>query len=283
MSRYITSSTVSLATLLETTRVKRFKELLDPTQGQIFNNTPLGRVCNDLLAFFAQTPDFELDPAKLHAEVALSDSVQQKMAAQVIHYGYCSRYQEENALVEVGHNLEPSPGNVMLVAVQGFAGGKIVLGTLRITWESLEVFQLFEMPAHMNWPHQLLAQKPGEAGRFSLHPILDLLSTSSLPALKHLGDTYKALAFTKLRALAYQQFKEKQIKCMYYIANPMTQQFFSRMGIRSTRCEEAMPGTTQEAQIAHQEWKHYFQFAEDPESQSHVYYCSVESLNESSE
>jgi len=278
MQEQIIASKLSFSTLLENTQVNRFRTLLDPTKVNRFNSTPLGRLYNDLLAFFAQTEDFELDTAKLLAKVALPASLERNMAAQIINYGYCSRYQEEDTLIDIaGYELERSPSNVILVAVQELKGSKVVLGTFRIAWENLEVFQLFEVSTGRSWPHWTLAQKPGEAGKCSMHPILDLLSTSSLPKLSQLGNTYKAMAFTMMWELALKLFKDNQIGCMYYIASPRAQQFFSHMGIRSTQCEGVLPSATQEAQRLRREWWQYFKPAELPENQSHVYYCPVES------
>jgi hypothetical protein len=278
MRGQIIASKLSFSTLLENTQVKRFRTLLDPTKVHTFNSTPLGRLYDHLLAFFAQMEDFELDMAKLLAKVALPTSLERNMAAQIINYGYCTRYQEDDTLIDIaGYELERSPSNIILVAVQELRGSKVVLGTFRIAWDNLEVFQLFEVPTGTNWPHQTFAQKPGEAGKCSMHPILDLLSTSSLPDLSLLGNAYKAMVFTMMWELALKLFKDNQIGCMYYIASPRAQQFFSRMGIRSTHCEGALPSTTQEAQRLRREWWQYFKPAELPENQSGVYYCPVES------
>lgn len=277
MLEQITVSKLSFSTLLENTQVKRFRTLLDPMQVNRFNSTPLGRLYNDLLAFFAERQDFELDTAKLVAEVALPGSFQRKMAAQIINYGYCSRYQGENTLIDIaGYELERSPTNVILVAVQEIEGVRVVLGTFRIAWENLEVFQLFEVPANKNWSHQILWQKPGEAGKCSMHPILDLLSASALPELSSLGNAYKAKVFTRMWDLALKLFKDNQVGCVYYIASSMAQQFFSRMGIRSIQCEAALPSPTQEAQRLREEWWQYFKPYDLPENQPQVYYCSVE-------
>ena len=274
-------SMVSFSTLLENTRAKRFRTLLDPTQVNRFNSTPLGRLYNDLLALFTQTEEFELDTAKLLAKVALPASCERNMAAQIINYGYCSRYQEENTFIDIaGYELERSPGNVLLVAVQELMGSRVVLGTFRIAWENLEVFQLFEVPTGRSWPHQRLAHKPGEAGKCSMHPLLDLLSTSCLPDLSQLGTTYKAMTFMMMWELALKLFKDNQVGGVYYIASPMAQQFFSRMRLRSIRCEAAVPSLAQEAQRLREEWWQYFKPSDLPENQPQVYYCSVEPQKE---
>ena len=50
----------------------------------------------------------------------------------------------------------------MLAVTQRFECGDVVIGTCRVAWDDLEVFDLFEVPPPGRWPHELLAEGFGD-------------------------------------------------------------------------------------------------------------------------
>jgi hypothetical protein len=267
---------VSFSTLLHTTQIRGFRELLDTTRANICNDTPLGRLYNELLVHFAHMQYIELDPGKVRGEVALPGSWQKNMVGQILNCGYSSRYRDKNTPLDIANYVvESSPASSTLVAVQDFDGCSIVLGTLRVAWDDLEIFRLFETSKHSNWPHQATSQRFGEAGRLCMHPLLDLLSSSSSPELRDYGKTYKEVAYTKAMEPAMTLLKEKQIDFFYYVAPPKVQRFLERAGPPFTRVEGVVPRMSSSVQALHEELNLYFKPSDPPENQPQVYYSPV--------
>ena len=267
---------VSFSTLLNTTQARRFRELRDTTQANKFNDTSLGCLYNDLFTHLSQMEEIELDPNNMRDEVALPGSYLKNMVDQILNCGYSSRYKDEHTLIDIAHHvLESSPVSSTLVAVQEFGGISIVLGTFRVAWDNLEVFQLFEASEHSSWPHQLTSKKFGEAGKLCMHPLLDLLSSSSLPDLKDCGNTYKEMAFRKAMEPAMTILKEKHIDFFYYIASPKVQKFFERVGLPFNRIEGIVPRMSPTIQSWRETLNLYFKPSDPPENQPQVYYSPV--------
>src|SRR5258708_12575254 len=109
---------VSFSTLLHTTQIRGFRELLDTTRANIFNDTPLGRLYNELLVHFAHMQYIELDPGKVRGEVALPGSWQKNMVGQILNCGYSSPYRDQNTPLDIANYvLDPSPASSTLFSV----------------------------------------------------------------------------------------------------------------------------------------------------------------------
>jgi hypothetical protein len=270
------SITVSLSTLLKTTRRQLFRDLIDTTRTSTFNDTPLGRLHNELFACFADTENIELDSGKVRGELVLAGSPQKKMVDLMLNSGYTSRYQDQQTLLDIAHLvLDNYPASATLAAVQDFGDGCIVLGTLRVAWNNLEVFQLYEIPGTGCWPHETFSQPFGEAGKLSMHPLLDLLSSSSQPELSACGSHYKEMVYRKAMEPAMAILQEKGINFFYYVAPPNVQRFLERAGPPFTRVEEVVLRTSPVLQPWLDQMHLYFKPSDPPEKQPHVYFSPV--------
>src|SRR5260370_11110925 len=99
---------VSFSTLLHTTQIRGFRELLDTTRANIFNDTPLGRLYNELLVHFAHMQYIELDPGKVRGEAALPASCQKTMVCQILNCGSSSRYPDKNTPLDIANYVVES-------------------------------------------------------------------------------------------------------------------------------------------------------------------------------
>jgi hypothetical protein len=269
--------TASLSTLLKTTRSHKLRELLNGMQADHGPDTSRGRLYRELFACFPNTECIELDIGKLRSEVAFPGTSLKTMADHLLNCGYSSRYWEHpETFVDIAHHvLDSSPTGATVVAIQDMGSCSIVLGTFRVAWENLEVFQLFQPLEGKCWPHQRMAQQFGEAGRLGMHPLLDLLSSSTIPEASSYGNHYKVQAFRKAMEPAMALLQEKRIKFFYYIASPTVQKFLERAGPPSTRAEGVVSRMSSTAQAWREQLHLYFKPSEVPENQPQVYYSPV--------
>jgi len=71
----------------------------------------------------------------------------------------------------------------------------MVLGTLRVAWDSLEVFPIISDLGTWTLASSSHVTKFGEAGRLCMHPLLDLLSSSAFSDVSDYGSHYKMKAY----------------------------------------------------------------------------------------
>lgn len=226
---------------------------------------------DELMAPVASLRPVVLDAAGLRCAAAPSGTAARRVVDQMVDYGYALRYRDPvtNAPNEIP---EMAPANVVLAALQRFGGREIVVGTIRVRWGDLEVFELFEMPAATVWPHQALGEDCGEIARFAVHPVVDAAAYAPEPGLRAHGRSYRLAVWNALGDAFERMLLERGRRVVYHIASPRVETFLEDAGYRSARVETARPSGAEAGLRLRRRWWRYFHPDEPDELQPHLFY-----------
>jgi hypothetical protein len=229
---------------------------------------------DELVAPLTALAALDFDPALLDCRVAEPGTPVKREVDRIVDYAYSVRYQDR--LVSLAHHIpESAPANRVLAVTQRFDCGDVVVGTCRVAWDDLEVFDLFEVPPPDRWPHELLEQRFGEVGRLALHPIVDALVRAPDPALSAGGDGYRVAVWRCLHDLYASMLAGQGRVFAYHIESARAQRFVQHAGFPATRVDQARPSTSEAAREFRRRWWRYFQPDAEPDRQPHLYYRSV--------
>jgi hypothetical protein len=231
----------------------------------------LRAIHDELMAPVASLHPRMLDAARLRCVAVQPGSVERRVADRIIDYGYALRYRDAmtngpDEIPEIGWS------NVVLAAVQRLDGRDLVVGTIRVRWEDVEVFELFELPARAVWPHEALGVGCGELARFAVHPLVDTAAYASEPGLRAHGRTYRLAIWNALADVFERVLLERGRRLIYHMASPRVETFLEDAGYRSTRVETARPSGSGSALELRQRWWRYFHPDAPDERRPHVFY-----------
>lgn len=200
------------------------------------NSTPLGNLLGGLMLPFKDFPS----PADIWDAVPVvveDDPKIFRMSEMIVNYAYNYRYTRDGeVMTDIAHDgSDILPTTKTIALVQGIQDQNVVLGTFRTTaGDELEVFKFFECEG--SWPHSgnegKDATKPGELGRFGIHPIFDILNNDrSNPALSQLVDYQKKLILRRLWPFGINLLREQEVDIPYFVLSQQVRNFVISAGI----------------------------------------------------
>lgn len=239
--------------------------------------TPLDNLHRKLVEPFINSGKVEFDGGLLETRIASMGSPERDIAADIVNYTYTSSYLKDGGkIIDLATDeFDLLPTTHTLVASQKVDGADVVVGTFRVVCgDELEVFNLFEMERGNRWPHERVvdpAQKPGELGRFSLHPIFEDLNGLVRPEVRKVLTSYRRLILHKLWPFGIDIMKNAGITLPYFILAPHVFRFVSKSGIHPTEVEGVMPNRSFFSQDLRRRYNEYWKPDRSIEEQPAVY------------
>lgn len=227
--------------------------------------TPIVRLYNKLIQPFLENPSACLDLSDSQVKVVEPDSLDQALTRELINFEYSARYNGNSGLVSdiAKDKFDSLPTTHTLVVIKNVNNTPTVLGTFRtISGDELDVFELFEMEKGKFWPHEEHPYKKkvaGEIGRFSIHPIFDLIADSS-----HNREVKIQLTANKkqlLRSLwpaGTNLLREEGVEVPYFILGSHAHIFVKSAGIVFSRVDGAIPNNSPYLSEVRNRYKEYW-------------------------
>lgn len=203
------------------------------------------------------------NPANIQVQVAIPGSDEWRQSTEIVDHGYNFRYVDDHGeVISLAPDaIDKLPTTKTVVAVQNVGGDNIVLGTFRIVTdpEVLDIFELFDMQNGF-WPHAIPGNpilKPGELGRFALHPRLDEIRRKSL-ASKPLVDKYKRQILRCMWPFGMRLLQEAEVEVPYFVLAPAVRSFVESAGIIPEPIQGEEPSNSVAAQKIRQNFSKYW-------------------------
>lgn len=173
------------------------------------------------LALVSQAGDVaNIDVENIKVRVAAGDSELRYQADEVVNCAYNIRYGGDDKVRDLTRDEVGSNESLTVVAVGKSLNTDVVVGTMRVwTKPDLDMFDLFCIDGA--WPHAERKVKPGELGKFSLHPALDTADKQT-----------KAKILQKLWPVGMKLMRERGVGVPYFILHPDVKRFVEFAGIR---------------------------------------------------
>ena len=225
--------------------------------------------------------EVELDTSRIKLSAVERDTDCGNKAAEVVNFAYNSRYVRNGGeVVDMAtDNLDFDGNSKIIIAKQQVGGEGVVLATFRVVYGSeLDVFKLFEAEFPNEWPHRAEVTQenfpisfPGELGRFSLHPIFDIIGSPENPLLREDSRTFKKLLLKKMWPEGMSLLRENGVTHPYFILAPHVKEFVASAGIIPKDVEGIVPTESDYALGIRSKFKEYWKPESNIWEQPEVY------------
>jgi hypothetical protein len=199
-----------------------------------------------------------------------------KQSGDLVNFAYNSRYHADKGLVEelAYDRFDEIENSKTLVAVHNIADNPVVIGTFRmVEGNDLEVFDLFGMEEGFKWPHQQIFPNltTGELGRFSLHPIFDLMRQTNDQVFKKQINRFRSEVLRRIWDWGLGKWQNDGVEMPYFILEPNVRRFVEKAGIIPKVIDKTQFSDSEYAVQIRRNYPEYWKSESNPEEQPSVY------------
>ncbi len=223
-----------------------------------YEGTPLDALFQDLIQPFTQDKA-EIEFGRISTQVLADSDTLLEQARKVINFGYNSRYVNDGGQVEdiTRDRYDSEQSTRTIVSTQEVNGRQVVLSTYRmIVGDRLDVFDLFKIEAGGRWPHADNQFVAGELGRFSLHPIFDVVGVED--RFKSVAALHKRLSLRKIWVDGMQHMSRKGVTHPYFILAPSVRKFVESAGIKPKVIDGVVPNDSEYSRSIRSRFSQYW-------------------------
>ena len=230
-----------------------------PNMTQIYLNNIKSRIHDEQIILIARElihqipPDFNWQKTAVTFRTPIdSDWPQLQKIITLAYQGRYANPHEKHTFslgeIDVSSHIRTIIAAHPLVAHQKHQPAEIILGTVRLVPERLELFDFFDIDG--GWPAQYQNQTPYEFERLAFHPLFDVLRDNDWRAFILRGLIHQALETLNLETA--------WLACTM---NPHVKKFMDRLGIKTQEITAATMRDNDIIRYHKQHWPDYFAVA----------------------
>lgn len=229
------------------------------------NGYPLHHLHEKLMAPFKNVNDFSLDLKSFQVTELASNSLVRQQARDLVNYAYNSNFGSTSGeVIDIAvDQFDARPGTHTLVATIDVEELPVVIGTFRVVCgDDLDIFNLFELENGIPWPHKPngVTHKPGEVGRFAVHPLLSVLKMADNREVRSAVKRAKLEIPRLLYPHVIRHMREEGVEIPYAILIPGGRDYFVEAGLIPTLIGEAHYSNSTYAQAIRAAFVNYWKF-----------------------
>jgi hypothetical protein len=211
--------------------------------------------------------------SKISITTAPMGSDDRETAANLVRFGYNFRYfSEKDIIIDLAYdNLDTQPVTKTVIAYTNYKKSKLILGTMRVCFaDHLELFKFFKIEKGFSWPHG--DKKAGELGRFSLHPLFDVLAKGKDQVEeKNYLKSFKKRILRSMWPYGMKIMKKAGVEVPYFILSPEVAKFVTSCGVIPEKIVGAIPRTSSFSNTIRHKYSEYWKPEADVSVQPTAY------------